>query len=86
MPWEQRRAMPTVSHARLASSHQAKWVRGDSGAVEGCYFTISDGDRMVIPFADFGELGFANTTIDSRLFVRPYTTLGFNNHFRVGAT
>jgi hypothetical protein len=34
----------------------------------------------------FGELGFANTTTDSRLFMRPYTTLGFNTHLRAGAT
>jgi hypothetical protein len=32
----------------------------------------------------FAEIGIANTTADSRLFIRPYTTLGFNSHFRVG--
>ena len=29
---------------------QAKWVLGEWGAVEGCYFSIWDRDRMVIPF------------------------------------
>ena len=33
----------------------------------------------------FVEAGIANTTLDSRLFVRPYTTLGFNAHFNAGA-
>ena len=33
----------------------------------------------------FGELGFSNTTADSRLFVRPYTSYGYNTHFRGGA-
>ena len=30
---------------------QAKWVRGEWGAVEGCYFAIWDAARMVTPFA-----------------------------------
>jgi hypothetical protein len=33
----------------------------------------------------FAEVGIANTITDSRLFIRPYTTLGFNSHFRAGA-
>jgi hypothetical protein len=33
----------------------------------------------------FFEAGLSNTTSDSRLFVRPYTTLGLNTHFRPGA-
>lgn len=41
---------------------------------------------------DFGrvtpeaDLGFANTVVDSRHFVRPYTTLGLNSHAAGGAT
>jgi hypothetical protein len=35
----------------LPPALQAKWVRGEWGAVEGCYFAIWDRDRMVIPFA-----------------------------------
>lgn len=31
------------------------------------------------------EAGFSNTTSDTRLFLRPYTTLGLNSHFRGGA-
>ena len=33
----------------------------------------------------FFEAGFSNTTADSRLFVRPYTSYGLNTHFRGGA-
>ena len=33
----------------------------------------------------FGEVGIANTITDSRLFIRPFTTLGFNAHFQGGA-
>lgn len=32
----------------------------------------------------FFEAGFSNTTSDSRLFLRPYTTFGLNTHFREG--
>lgn len=35
------------------------------------------------PFAD---IGIANTITDTRLFMRPYTTLGFNTHFQGGAS
>ncbi len=38
---------------------------------------------MVTPFL---EGGLSNTTSDSRLFVRPYTTLGLNTHFQGGAS
>ncbi len=31
---------------------QAKWVHGEWGAIEGCYFSIWDPSRMVIPFAE----------------------------------
>ncbi|MFI5118612.1 MAG: hypothetical protein ACHP8B_18140 [Terriglobales bacterium] len=31
---------------------QAKWIRGDWGAIEGCYFSIWDTSRMVTPFAE----------------------------------
>ena len=40
------------------------------------------GFNQVTPFF---EAGFSNTTSDSRLFVRPYTTFGLNTHFRGGA-
>jgi hypothetical protein len=38
--------------------------------------------NLVVPFF---EGGFSDTTSDSRLFVRPYTTYGLNTHFRGGA-
>lgn len=34
----------------------------------------------------FANVGIANTIVNTRLFVRPYTTLGFNTHFEGGAT
>jgi len=34
----------------------------------------------------FAEVGIANTIMDSQLYVRPYTTLGFNTHFQIGAS
>jgi len=37
--------------------------------------------NLVVPFV---EAGFSNTTSDSRMFVRPYTTFGLNAHFRGG--
>src|SRR6266851_4767838 len=42
-------------------------------------------DRMFSRVTPFLEAGLSNTTSDSRLFVRPYTTLGLNTHFRGGA-
>src|SRR5258708_2602742 len=43
-------------------------------------------DRTFSQVTPFLEAGFSNTTSDSRLFVRPYTTLGLNTHFRGGAS
>lgn len=43
---------------------------------------VDHGFGSLTPFA---ELGFANTVADSRLFLRPFTTLGFNTHFQLGA-
>jgi hypothetical protein len=42
-------------------------------------------DRSISDLTPFGEIGIANTITDSRLFLRPFTTLGFNTHFRIGA-
>jgi hypothetical protein len=43
-------------------------------------------DHAVSRLTPFVEVGIANTTPDSSLFLRPYTTLGFNTHFRGGAS
>jgi hypothetical protein len=43
-------------------------------------------DHSISRLTPFLEGGFANTTPDSSLFLRPYTTLGFNTHFRGGAS
>jgi hypothetical protein len=43
-------------------------------------------DHRISRLTPFFEGGFANTTPDSSLFLRPYTTLGFNTHFRGGAS
>jgi phage terminase large subunit len=36
----------------LPPALQAKWIRGEWGAVEGCYFIIWNARQMVIPFAE----------------------------------
>jgi hypothetical protein len=43
-------------------------------------------DHSISRLTPFVEAGVANTTPDSSLFLRPYTTLGFNTHFRGGAS
>ncbi|HET9409855.1 MAG TPA: hypothetical protein VFO39_21650 [Candidatus Sulfotelmatobacter sp.] len=43
---------------------------------------VEHGFESLTPFA---EVGIANTVVDTRLFVRPYTTLGLNSHYRAGA-
>jgi hypothetical protein len=43
-------------------------------------------DHSISRLTPFVEVGIANTTPDSSLFLRPYTTLGFNTHFRGGAS
>ena len=42
-------------------------------------------DHSFSQLTPFAEIGIANTIMDSRLFVRPYTTLGLNTHFQLGA-
>lgn len=42
-------------------------------------------DHSFSNLTPFGEVGIANTITDTRLFLRPFTTLGFNTHFRAGA-
>ncbi len=42
-------------------------------------------DNSISNLTPFLEGGISNTTSDSRLFMRPYTTLGFNTHFNGGA-
>jgi hypothetical protein len=43
-------------------------------------------DRSFSMVNPFFEAGLSNTTSDSRLFIRPYTTLGLNTHFQGGAS
>jgi len=42
-------------------------------------------DHAFSRLTPFGDVGVGNTITDSRLFMRPYTTLGFNTHFQAGA-
>ena len=42
-------------------------------------------DHSFSNLTPFGELGLSNTIADSKLFLRPFTTLGFNTHFQLGA-
>ena len=43
-------------------------------------------DHSISSLTPFLEAGIANSTEDSSLFLRPYTTLGFNTHLRGGAS
>jgi hypothetical protein len=43
-------------------------------------------DHSFSSLKPFAEAGIANTILSTRMFVRPYTTLGFNTHFQGGAT
>lgn len=43
-------------------------------------------DHSISKLTPFVEAGIANTTPDSSLYLRPYTTFGFNTHFRGGAS
>jgi hypothetical protein len=43
-------------------------------------------DHSFSRLTPFLEAGIANTIVDSPVFIRPYTTLGFNGHFQGGAT
>lgn len=43
-------------------------------------------DRSFAFVTPFVEGGLSNTIYDTRLFVRPYTTLGLNTHFQGGAS
>jgi hypothetical protein len=43
-------------------------------------------DHSISKLTPFVEAGIANTTPDSSLYLRPYTTFGFNTYFRGGAS
>jgi len=42
-------------------------------------------DRSFSRLTPFVDAGIANTIVDSPVFRRPFTTLGFNSHFQAGA-
>lgn len=41
-------------------------------------------DHSFSSLTPFADIGVANTIVSSRMFIRPYTTLGFNAHFQGG--
>src|SRR6266705_710889 len=43
-------------------------------------------DHSFSRLTPFAEIGMGNTIVDSRQFTRPFTTLGFNTHFQLGAS
>lgn len=43
-------------------------------------------DHSFSSLKPFADVGIANTIVSTRMFVRPYTTLGFNTHVQGGAT
>ena len=63
---------------------------GDSkkglGTGEGTFDWTNHFDHAFSDLTPFANVGIANTILSTRLFVRPYTTLGFNTHVEGGAT
>ena len=63
---------------------------GDSkkglGTGRGTFDWTTHFDRSFSSLKPFGDVGIANTIVSSPMFVRPYTTLGFNTHFQGGAS
>lgn len=51
----------------------------------GLYDWTNHVDHKFSNLTPFGEVGLSNTIADSRLFLRPYRTFGFNTHFQLGA-
>jgi hypothetical protein len=43
-------------------------------------------DHSFSSLTPFVDIGLSNTTLDTRLFIRPYTTLGMNTHFEGGTS
>ncbi|HEX6504762.1 MAG TPA: hypothetical protein VF011_16100 [Terriglobales bacterium] len=43
-------------------------------------------DHSFSSLTPFADIGLSNTTLDTRLFIRPYTTLGMNTHFEGGSS
>jgi hypothetical protein len=63
---------------------------GDSkkglGTGRGTFDWTNHFDHPFSGLKPFVDLGIANTIVSTQMFVRPYTTLGFNTHFQGGAT
>ena len=51
----------------------------------GTYDWTNHFDHAFDSFTPFGEVGISNTVADTRLFLRPFTALGFNTHVQGGA-
>ncbi len=51
----------------------------------GTYDWTNHFDHAFGSLTPFGEVGISNTVADTRLFLRPYTSLGFNTHVQGGA-
>jgi hypothetical protein len=51
----------------------------------GIYDWTNHFDHAFESFTPFGEIGISNTVADTRLFLRPFTALGFNTHLQGGA-
>ena len=51
----------------------------------GTYDWTNHFDHAFDSITPFGEVGVSNTVADTRLFLRPFTALGFNTHVQGGA-
>jgi hypothetical protein len=59
-------------------------VRKGFSTGHGTYDWTNHVDRAFSNLTPFAEVGFSNTITDTRLFMRPFTTYGFNVHFQAG--
>jgi hypothetical protein len=74
----------------FASALTAYVPAGDSkkglGTGRGTFDWTNHFDHSFSGLKPFGDVGIANTIVSTFMFVRPYTTLGFNTHLQCGAT
>lgn len=52
----------------------------------GAYDWTNHFDHRFESLTPFAEIGISNTVADTRLFLRPFTALGFNTHLQCGAS
>jgi hypothetical protein len=76
---------PAVNFAStLTGSAPVGDVREGFSTGHGTYDWTNHVDRALSSLTPFAEVGLSNTISDTRLFMRPFTSYGFNTHFQAG--